>query len=113
MNQINLIKPHIESITFIENMDGNPNNRIVINKPINLLHTKYIEKNKVDNVAIQLGENESIANAKYIPIYTIYFNGNEVTWWFLNERDRDLHYNSLIKPLDIDLPIEEAESQPD
>ena len=113
MNQIKLVKPHIESFTFVEFSDENLINSVATNEPVNLLLTRYIEKNKIDKIAIELDENESTTNAKYIPIYTIYFNGNEVTWWFLNEKDRDLHYNSLIKPLDIDLPIEEAESQLD
>ena len=31
----------------------------------------------------------------------------------LNERDRDVHYNALVKPIDINFPIQESESQPD
>ena len=44
MNQIKLIKPHIESISIIENNYGNQYNYTHINKPVNLILTKSIEK---------------------------------------------------------------------
>ena len=109
MNQIKLIKPHIESISIIENNYGNPYNYTHINKPVNLILTKSIEKHdKKEKYFEIMGD-----KVQPISVYTIYFNGSEVFWWFLNERDRDVHYNALVKPIDINFPIQESESQPD